>query len=138
MDCLGEQSPKLSAISHRNERARQSFTPEMQECAVTHYVGNFQAKGPGQKDKQGRQSDLVDRRAGAYDRITEKSPHPMEEHTTAHEAAQAGADVRPETEPSDEGVPEGLRRKPKHPVNPHTGRGDVPPQVPDWKPGGGS
>jgi hypothetical protein len=30
-------------------------------------------------------------------------------------------------------VPEGLKREPQHPLNPHTGRGDVPSQVPGWK-----
>jgi hypothetical protein len=80
-------------------------------------------------------SDLQDRRNGAFDRVTGKSPEPLKEHTTPHQAAQWGADVRPETEPSDEGVPEGLRREPKHPLNPTDGRGDKPAHLPEWNPG---
>lgn len=79
-------------------------------------------------------SDLQDRRSGAFDRVTEKPAQPMKQHITEHQAEQWGADVRPETEPSDEGVPEGLRRDPKHPLNPTTGRGEKPAHVPEWKP----
>jgi hypothetical protein len=68
-------------------------------------VGEEQAKGPGLKDEQGKQSDLVDRRHGAFDDVGR----------------------------SDDRVPEGLKREPQHPLNPHTGRGDVPSQVPGWK-----
>jgi hypothetical protein len=78
-------------------------------------------------------SDLQDRRHGAYDRVTGKAAQPMKEHTTPHEAAQSGADVRPVTEPSDEGEPEGLRRKRMSAANPHTGRGGVPSHVPGGK-----
>lgn len=80
-------------------------------------------------------SDLRDRRNGAFDRVTGKSPELLKEHTTPHEAAQPGADVRPESEPSDEGVPEGLRREPKHPLNPTGGRGEDAAHVLEWKPG---
>ena len=72
---------------------------------MTKDIGNEQAKGPGLKDKQGRQSDLVDRRSGAYDSVGR----------------------------SDDDVPEGLRRERKHPINPHTGRGGVPAHVPGGK-----
>ena len=68
-------------------------------------VGNEQAKGPDLKDKQGKASDLVDRRHGAFDDVGR----------------------------SDDGVPEGLKREPKHPLNPHTGRGDVPSHGPGPK-----
>jgi hypothetical protein len=77
----------------------------MKESDVTKDVGNEQAKGPDIKDKKGKQSDLVDRRHGAYDDVGR----------------------------SDDGVPEGLRREPKHPLNPHTGRGGVPSHVPGPK-----
>ena len=107
-----------------------------EEDAVTRDVGDSQAKGPGLKDNQGRQSDLVDRRSGAFDRAAPKPAHPNRQHITAHEAAKHGADVRAETEPSDQGLPEGLQRERKSPINPHGGRGDVPSHVPAWKPGG--
>ena len=80
-----------------------------------------------------RHSDMQDRRAGAYDRVTKKPAQPMKEHTTPHQASQWGADVRPVTEPSDEGEPEGLRRPRMSAVNPTTGRGGVPSHVPGGK-----
>lgn len=91
-------------------------------------------KTDGLKDDGERHGDLQDRRSGAFDRVTEKPAHPMKEHPTPHQDAQWGADVRPETEPSDEGLPEGLRREQKHPLNPTTGRGEKPAHVPEWKP----
>ena len=91
-------------------------------------------KRDGLKDDGEQHSDLQDRRQGAFDRVTEKPVQPEKQHITPHQAEQWGADVRPETEPSDEGVPEGLRREPTHPINPTTGRGGVPSHVPGWKP----
>jgi hypothetical protein len=97
---------------------------------MTHYARNYTPKGPDLKDPQGKQSDLVDRRAGAFDPVAKKPARPASEHA----AAKPGADVRPAAEASDGGVPEGLRRAAKHPLNPSSGRGGVPPHVPDWKP----
>jgi hypothetical protein len=91
----------------------------------------------GLRSDDGRHSDLQDRRHGAYDRVVEKPAHPMKQHMTAHEAAQRGGAVQPETEQIDEAVPEGLRRERMSAINPHTGRGGVPSHVPGGKPGRG-
>lgn len=91
-------------------------------------------KPDGLKGHGGQHSDLQDRRNGAFDRVTGKAPHTMKQHIKEHQAEQSGADVRAETEPADEGVPEGLRREQKHPLNPHSGRGETPAHVPAWRP----
>lgn len=51
------------------------------------------------KDRQG--GDLVDLRGGARDNIVPRPKEPMKVHSTPHQDAQHGADVRPETEPAD-------------------------------------
>ena len=58
---------------------------------------------------------------------------PGRQHATAREQAQPGGDVRASTDFDNEGVPEGLRRARTHPINPHDGRGGVPPHVPGPK-----
>ena len=67
-----------------------------------------------------------DERSGTYDPVTReglRQPHQVKDKTTAHEAAQTGADVRAEALPGTEPVlPEGLLRKPKAPLNSRTGR----------------
>jgi hypothetical protein len=104
------------------------------ERAVADDVGNKrQRTGPSGQAGRAR-SDLVDRRAGAYDRVTKKPAHPMKEHRDPHLDGQWQSAVQPETEPSGESVPEGLRREQKHPLNPHTGRDEKPDHVPEWKP----
>jgi len=76
-------------------------------------------------------SDLQDRRGGAFDNVAPKPEHPGRMHSTPHEAAQHGADVRAETEPTDDSLPAGLMRERKHPLNPSTGRGtEIPKHVP--------
>jgi hypothetical protein len=71
-------------------------------------------------------TDFRDTRSGAYDPINDAGrpqPDQVHEATTAHEAAQDGADVRSEPKPSAEDVlPEGLRRPPKGPYSPKIGR----------------
>jgi len=73
-------------------------------------------------------TDLRDHRSGAYDAVTEAGkpqPEQVKEAITPHQAAQPGADVRPD--PVLEGgevLPEGLRRPPKGPLNPTRGRGN--------------
>jgi hypothetical protein len=47
---------------------------------------------------------------------------PGRQQATPREQAQPGADVRAQTDSDDEGMPEGLRRERKHPLNPTTGR----------------
>ena len=84
---------------------------------MTHYKDNH-APADGSKYK----SDGQDRRQGAHDNVAPKPAHPMKEHATPHQRAQHGADVRAETEPRDDSTPEGLRRKPKGPYGPTTGR----------------
>ncbi|HEU4659886.1 MAG TPA: hypothetical protein VFS63_04430 [Pseudolabrys sp.] len=91
------------------------------------------AAGGGLRGDDRQQDSLTDRRSGAQDNVTPPSPEPMKEHRTPHENAQPGADVRPITEPPDENLPEGLRREPKHPINPTQGRGGVPEHVPGPK-----
>jgi hypothetical protein len=98
---------------------------------MTHDRNNHRELGPGQHDRQGRQSDLTDRRHGAHDNVAPKPQQPLEEKVSAHEAAQTDADVRSETEPNDQSIPEGLKRERKHPLNPSSGRSDkVPAHVP--------
>ena len=76
-------------------------------------------------DKQ--QGDLTDKRQGAYDQIRKPIPgKPLEQHPTAHEAAQGGADVRSPTTPPDTTLPEGLRRPRKGPLSPTRGRKGEP------------
>jgi hypothetical protein len=73
-------------------------------------------------------ADLRDNRSGAYDAVNEAGkpqPEQVKQAVTAHQAAQPGADVRPD--PVLEGgevLPEGLRRPPKGPLNPTRGRGN--------------
>ncbi len=71
-------------------------------------------------------TDLRDTRSGAHDAVNKAgrpAPDQLREATTPHEAAQQGADVRPEPMPSEEEVlPDGLRRQPKGPYSPKTGR----------------
>jgi hypothetical protein len=71
-------------------------------------------------------TDFRDTRSGAYDPINDAGrppPEQVHEATTPHEAAQDGADVRPEPKPSREAVlPEGLRRQPKGPYSFKIGR----------------
>jgi hypothetical protein len=71
-------------------------------------------------------TDFRDTRSGAYDAVNEPgrpAPDQVQEATTPHQAAQGGADVRPEPLPSQEEVlPEGLRRTPKGPYSSKTGR----------------
>ena len=98
---------------------------------MTHYTKNHGDLGPGVRSSQ---ANLQDRREGTYDRVGKKPAHPMREHDTPHEEAQPGAPVRPETEPRDTAVPEGLQRERKGPLSPSRGRGEEPSQVPSWKP----
>jgi hypothetical protein len=81
-----------------------------------------------------RQDRLRDERGGARDNVVPRPAHPMEAHSTVHERAQHGADVRPETEAADEYVPEGLRRARKGPLNPHGGEGEPPKPIVRGKP----
>jgi len=71
-------------------------------------------------------TDLRDERSGAYDAVNEAGrpqPHQVSESITPHQAAQPGADVRPESLPATAPVlPEGLRRPPKGPVSGKRGR----------------
>jgi len=57
------------------------------------------------------------------------------QNTSARERAQPGADVRASTDFANEGAAGGLRRERTHPINPHDGRGAVPPHVPGPKDG---
>lgn len=71
-------------------------------------------------------TDFRDTRSGAYDAVNDAGrpmPDQVRDATTPHEAAQQGADVRPEPLPSDEDVlPDGLRRRPKGPYSRKSGR----------------
>jgi hypothetical protein len=75
-------------------------------------------------------SDLRDNRDGVYDPINEQGKPPPDQvplKPTAHEAAQWGADVRPDpvlTENKTPDLPEGLRRERKGPVNKVNGLGN--------------
>ncbi|WP_407176134.1 hypothetical protein [Bradyrhizobium sp. STM 3562] len=71
-------------------------------------------------------TDFRDVRSGSYDAINDAGrpqPDQVHEAITPHEAAQDGADVRPEPMPSQEEIlPEGLRRPPMGPYSSKTGR----------------
>ena len=71
-------------------------------------------------------TDFRDTRSGAYDPVNDAGrpqPDQVHEATMPHQAAQDGADVRPDPLPSKEEVlPEGLRRPPKGPYSGKTGR----------------
>ena len=54
--------------------------------------------------------DLIDRRKGTFDNVVPPPSTPRREHRTPHENAQSGADVRSETDPTDETTPKRLRR----------------------------
>lgn len=69
---------------------------------------------PKAKPDQQAKTDLVDNRRGACDPVSkEGSPQPAQvrEAATEHQAAQSGADVRPDPIPGGEDIlPEGLKR----------------------------
>jgi hypothetical protein len=82
---------------------------------MTHYKGNQGS------DKQ--QSALRDERHGAHDSAAPPiTTQPMQQLSTPHEKAQPGADVRAPTTPTDDSIPEGLRRERKGPYSPTRGR----------------
>jgi hypothetical protein len=67
------------------------------------------------------QDHLRDLRQGAYDSLANSSV-PDTNQQTAHERAQPGADVRGEPIPMEGyGVPEGLKRERKGPLNKNEG-----------------
>jgi hypothetical protein len=72
--------------------------------------------------------DNRDLRDGAYDPVNDfgkPQPHQIRQAITPHQAAQPGADVRPDPVPSENDVlPERLRRAPRGPLNPRRGRGN--------------
>lgn len=85
---------------------------------LTSLQGGNGLRGP---DKQ--QGALRDERHGAHDSAAPPiKTQPMQELSTPHEAAQHGADVRAETTPPDDSLPEGLRRERKGPYSPTRGR----------------
>jgi hypothetical protein len=73
-------------------------------------------------------ADLRDNRSGAYDPVNEAGkpqPPQIQQVITPHQAAQPGADVRPDAVlQGGEALPEGLRRPPKGPLNRTRGRGN--------------
>jgi hypothetical protein len=78
-----------------------------------------------------RQDGRQDGRNAAHDPAAPRPPHPEQSHPTRHQAEQHGADVRPETEPSNDDTPEGLRRERMDPLSPTRGRSPrKPSQVP--------
>ena len=89
-----------------------------------------QTAGGLRSNKDSQQGDLRDERQGAYDPVgNQKVPDTNQQ--TAHERAQAGADVRGEPVPTEHfDLPEGLRRKRMGPYDRNRGRDNVPSQVP--------
>jgi len=87
---------------------------------MTHYKGN--SVHHGQPEAQ-QQDKLRDERHGARDSAAPPiETQPMQQLSTAHEKAQHGADVRAETTPPDDSIPEGLKRQRKGPYSPTRGR----------------
>ena len=72
--------------------------------------------------------DNRDLRDGAYDPVNDfgkPQPHQVRQAITPHQAAQPGADVRPDPLPSaNDALPERLRRAPQGPLNARRGRGN--------------
>ena len=72
--------------------------------------------------------DSRDIRGGAYDPVNDfgkPQPHQIRQAITPHQAAQPGADLRPDLLPSENDVlPERLRRPPQGPLSPRRGRGN--------------
>jgi hypothetical protein len=72
--------------------------------------------------------DNRDLRAGAYDPVNDfgkPQPDQICQAITPHQAAQSGADVRPDPLPPENDVlPERLRRAPQGPLSPRRGRGN--------------
>ena len=71
--------------------------------------------------------DNRDLRAGAYDPVNDfgkPQPHQIRQAATPHQAAQPGADLRPDPLPSSQNdvLPERLRRAPQGPLSPRRGR----------------
>jgi hypothetical protein len=79
----------------------------------------------------GDAGDGRDVRSGTYDAISpagKQQPHQVRDATTPHQAAQGGADVRPDPLPGTEDpLPEGLSRPRKGPLSPVRGRARVDP-----------
>jgi hypothetical protein len=73
-----------------------------------------------------RSTDYRDERNGAYDAVTpagKRQPDQVPENLSPHQAAQRGADVRPEAPPpTGEPLPEGLVRPRKGPYSGKSGR----------------
>lgn len=74
-------------------------------------------------------TEFRDLRSGVYDAVNDAgrpAPDQVREAVTPHQAAQDGADVRGDPEPSKEAaLPEGLRRSPKGPYSPKIGRRSI-------------
>jgi hypothetical protein len=79
------------------------------------------ARGLRGEDK--RQSALRDTRGGTYDPPSESAPPLANQHRTARQDRQPGADVRPDTTAEHAELPEGLRHR-SDPLNKSSGRRD--------------
>lgn len=104
-----------------------SLPPIEREIPVT--VQNLRPQGGQLKGGKGlrgsdkQQEGLRDERHGAHESAaTPIETLPMQQLSTPHEATQTGADIRAETTPSDDSMPEGLRRERKGPYSPTQGR----------------
>ena len=91
-------------------------------------------RGPTQS-----QGGLRDIRGGTFDTAGKKVV-PNKNQQTPPERAQPGADMRgPPLQTADEGLPEGLKRERKGPLDKDIGRSeDVPAHVPQAKPSTGA
>jgi hypothetical protein len=77
------------------------------------------------RDMAKKQADYRDKRNGAYDAVSSagnRQPDQVRELITPHEAAQVGADVRPEALPGTGDLAEGLVRPRKGPYSRKSGR----------------
>lgn len=74
-------------------------------------------------------TEFRDLRSGVYDAVNDAgrpAPDQVREALNPHQAAQEGADVRGDPEPSEEAtLPEGLRRSRKGPYSPKIGRRSI-------------
>jgi hypothetical protein len=92
-------------------------------------------KQTGLRGSDKKQDRLQDDRHGAYDLVGNTNLFDTNQQTS-RELAQPGADVRgtpvlaPKLPMEDYGLPEGLKRERKGPLNKSSGRGDVPEHVP--------
>ena len=97
------------------------------------------ARGLRGPDKQQDERRVQRTKGGSRKKSTKSSPGAGKGIPGTHRVAKdgqafPGTHVRGLADHGDQGLPEGLRRERKGPLNPNSGRGEIPLHVPQWKP----